>query len=410
MGIREEQLKEAFLEGLSLFSDRKKILIVPPDITRIHGMAGTLTCWAVDFFKSKVRTILPALGTHAPMTDNEIDLMFPGIDHSLFAVHDWRNDVVSLGTVPAAYIEELSEGQLSWSWEAQVNKLIASGEYDLILSIGQVVPHEVIGMANYNKNIFVGTGGPEGINKSHYLGAVYGMERILGQTDSPVRSVLDYAQEHFARHLPIEYALTVMKGRDAGPLPVGLFMSNERDCFEAASSLSSEVNVIRLEKAPGLVVVNLDPTEYRSTWLGNKSIYRTRMAIAGGGRLIVIAPGVKTFGEDKEIDRLIRNFGYCGKERIMAEVARKTELSRNLAAAAHLIHGSSEGRFTITYCPKALSRQEVESVGYEYGDIGEMETRFQTRTVESGWNSDIDGNSYYYITNPASGLWVGPNR
>jgi nickel-dependent lactate racemase len=85
----------------------------------------------------------------------------------LFQVHNWRKDTENLGEVPAEFIHEQSEGKLNYAWPAQVNRRILHGGFDLILSIGQVVPHEVIGMANYNKNILVGKGGPEGINRSH---------------------------------------------------------------------------------------------------------------------------------------------------------------------------------------------------------------------------------------------------
>jgi nickel-dependent lactate racemase len=344
------------------------------------------------------------------MSESELDLMFPGVDHALFAVHDWRRDIVILGIVPAAFIEEVSEGLCSWDWEAQVNRRIASGEHDLIISIGQVVPHEVIGMANYSKNIFIGTGGSEGIHKSHYLGAVYGMERLMVRTDSPVRAVLDYAQEHVASHLSIEYVLTVMKNGEAWPVPAGLFMGADRACFEAASTLSSELNIIRLNASPQTVVVYLDPAEYRSTWLGNKSIYRTRMAIADDGRLIILAPGMKTFGEDMEIDRIIRRFGYRGTEAVMKDIEEGGMLSGNLAAAAHLIHGSGEGRFSITCCPGHLTREEIELVGYGWGNLEKMTEFYRISSLKEGWNRDAGGSSFFYITNPAAGLWIGPDK
>ncbi len=130
-----------------------------------------------------------------------------------------------------------------------------------------------------------------------------------------------------------------------------------------------KVNFTVLDEAPRKMVVYLDPEEFHSTWLGNKAVYRTRMAIADGGELIVLAPGVKTFGEDRQIDGLIRKYGYTGTPRVMQLVRETEDLPKNLSAAAHLIHGSSEGRFRITYCPGHLSREEIESVGYGYADL-----------------------------------------
>jgi len=410
-GISLEAMKKHFFKGLKALGKRERVLLIPPDITRLHGMGGTLAVWAVEYYKDAVKAILPALGTHVPMTDAEIDIMYPGLDHELFVGHDWRNDIVTLGTVPAAFVEKVSEGRLSYSWKAQVNKLLVSGGFDLILSLGQVVPHEVIGMANHTKNIFVGTGGSEGINKSHYLGAVYGMERIMGRANSPVRAIMDYAFTHFGSDMPLVFALTVVGRNTEGKMtPMGLFMGDDRECFDQACTLSLKVNFTMVDRPLKKVVVYLDPGEFRTTWLGNKSIYRTRMAIADGGELIVLAPGVHTFGEDKEIDRLIRKYGYKGTDFVLKSVAQNDELKENLSAAAHLIHGSSEGRFSIRYCPGSLTTEEVESVGYLYGDLKRMQERYGNNQATEGWNTTADGEEYYYISNPAVGLWAHADR
>ena len=255
-----------------------------------------------------------------------------------------------------------------------------------MLSIGQVVPHEVMGMANYNKNVFVGTGGVRGINESHFIGEAYGMERMMGRADTPLRRILNYAQDNFCKDLPLVYVLTVIGPRDDGSLAVrGLYVGSDVECFEAAAELSVKVNFTVLDEAPAKMVVYLDPEEFHSTWLGNKSVYRTRMAIADSGELIVLAPGVKTFGEDRQIDALIRKYGYCGAPRVMQCVRDSDDLPHNLSAAAHLMHGSSEGRFRITYCPGHLSREEIESVGYAYGDLAAMLTRYGPVTRRDGW-------------------------
>ncbi len=404
-------MKKVFLKGLKNIGTRERILLIPPDITRVHSLAGLLTLWAVEYYGDAVKAVLPALGTHKPMSSEELDIMFPGVDHSLFVEHNWRDDIIELGEVPASFIEEVSEGKLSYSWKAQVNRLLISGGFDLILSLGQVVPHEVIGMANYSKNIFVGTGGAEGINKSHYLGAVYGMERIMGRADNPVRSVLDYAQDHFAQTLPIVFALTVVYRNKNGEMQcAGLFMGDERKCFEDASELSLKKNFIMVDKPLSKVVVYLDPSEFRSTWLGNKAIYRTRMAIADGGELIIIAPGVTSFGEDEEIDRLIRTYGYAGSETILRAVGREQELKENLSAAAHLIHGSSEGRFSVRYCPGGLSREEIEKAGFLFGEIEYNRKKYIGEEVRDGFNTDSEGEEYYFISNPAIGLWAHEDR
>ncbi len=408
--LSSAQLQQLLNEAFAVLGPRSSVLAVPPDQTRAHSRAGDLTSFAWQHYGDRLKAILPALGTHSPMRPAQLTSMFPGVPHSLFRIHDWRNDIETLGEVPAEIIQDLSEGKLHYAWPAQVNKLISRGGFDLILSIGQVVPHEVIGMANYTKNILVGTGGREGINRSHYLGAVYGMERIMGRAENPVRSVLNYASDHFLRHLPIVYVLTVVGRAADGRLAVrGLFIGDDAECFHRASELSLKVNFELVEEPLRKAVVYLDHEEFHSTWLGNKAVYRTRMALADGGELIILAPGVREFGEDKTIDALIRKYGYFGTPATLKAVEENPELANDLSAAAHLIHASSEGRFTITWCPGHLTRQEIESVGFQFGDLDTMLTRYNPETLRMGPNS-INGEEFFFISNPGLGLWAHQSR
>jgi nickel-dependent lactate racemase len=404
------QLNDLLTEGLAKLGERRNVLVVPPDQTREHSRAGELTDLAWRYYGDRLKAVLPALGTHTAMRPDQIARMFPETPRNLFRVHNWRTDVETVGVVPAQFIREQSEGKLNYEWPAQVNRHIARDGFDLILSIGQVVPHEVIGMANYTKNILVGTGGREGINRSHYLGAVYGMERIMGRAANPVRNVLDYAAEHFLRHLPIVYVLTVVGRRADGELAVrGLYMGDDAECFHLAAALSLKVNFEMLDEPIHKAVVYLDPAEFHSTWLGNKAIYRTRMALADGAELVVLAPGVKEFGEDKTIDGLIRKYGYRGTPATLEAVNAHEDLARDLSAAAHLIHGSSEGRFTITWCPGHLSKKEVEGVGFQYGDLNELLQRYDPEKLSLGWNH-ADGEKIFFISNPGLGLWAHRSR
>lgn len=409
--ITSEEMKQGLFETFSKLGDKKRVLAIPPDFTRFHSKAGDLTQYSYEYFGNKLTDILPALGTHFEMTKSEISKMFGDIPHELFRVHQWKSDLVTLGRVPGEFVNEISEGKVSYDWPAQVNKLLVDGGHDLILSIGQVVPHEVVGMANYNKNIFVGTGGQEGINKSHFLGAVYGMEKMMGRADTPVRRVLNYASDHFAKELPILYIQTVIGKDDAGKLVMrGLYVGDDYECFERASELSLEVNFEMLDKPLDKIIVYLDPEEFKSTWLGNKAIYRTRMAIADDGELIVLAPGLKEFGEDKDIDKLIRKYGYLTSPEILKLVDESEDLKNNLSAAAHLIHGSSENRFRITYCPGNISKEEIESVNFNYADLNDMIIKYNPNKLKDGFTTMPNGEEVFYISNPALGLWAYKER
>src|SRR5262252_643908 len=408
--LTSSELQSALFQALSKLGKKHRVIVVPPDITRLHSYAGDLTRFVHVFYGDMLKTILPAVGTHRAMSPTQLTQMFGDIPHNLFRAHNWRTDVITLGEVPCEFVHQQSEGKLSYSWPAEVNHLIVEGGFDLVFSLGQVVPHEVIGMANYNKNILVGVGGPLSIGRSHFLGAVYGMERIMGRADNPVRRVLNYAADHFLSHIPIVYILTVVGRNEDGRLAVkGLFVGDDDECFQRASQLSLKVNVFSLDSEIRKAVVYLNPEEAKSTWLGNKAIYRTRMALADGAELIVLAPGVKDFGEDEAIDRLIRKHGYFGTSATLEAVENDPELASNLSAAAHLIHGSSEGRFTITYCPAGISQREICDAGFRYGNLNEMAKKYDIQKLRHGLNY-VAGEEIYFIPSPGLGLWAHCGR
>ena len=408
--LSDADLAQAIRSSLAKLSAPRRVLAIPPDITRLNSKAGVLTGAIARELGAALSDVLPALGTHVPMSATQISRMYPGVDPALFRVHDWRRDVVTIGTIPVHEVEAATEGLWHEPWPAQLNRLIWQGGHDLILSIGQVVPHEVAGMANGTKNLFIGCGGADGINESHFIGAAYGMERMMGRADTPVRRLLDLALTRFCQHLNIIFIQTVIGADAQGNLVTrGLYIGAGTEPFRAAAALSLQVNFQLLEEQPMKMVVSLDPEEFHTTWLGNKAIYRTRMAIGDGGELVILAPGLSGFGEDPEIDRLIRAYGYRTTPQIMAALGSSAELKRNLSAAAHLIHGSSEGRFLVTYCPGHLTRAEIEGVGYQWGDLAAAQARYQPQGRRDGWHT-VGGERCYFISNPALGLWSWKGR
>ena len=210
--IGDAELKELVMGTIAATGKEiKKLLLLPPDHTRLNSQAGRITniIWNELHDKCKI-DIMPALGTHSPMGETELKLMFGDtIPMDAYLVQDWRNDVVTLGKADSKLISELSGGKLDYEVNIQVNKILFE-DYDLILSIGQVVPHEVVGMANYTKNIMVGVGGSDIINKSHFLGAVSNLEKIMGHAESPVRSLFNYGVNTYLADRPLVYMLTVV--------------------------------------------------------------------------------------------------------------------------------------------------------------------------------------------------------
>lgn len=412
-GIDDNELLKALEQSISEKRESlKKVLLIPPDFTRSHSGAGKITAMYYDMLKDTCKVdILPALGTHEPMSKEECREMFgEGIPMESIIDHKWRTDVVKLGEVPAEYVNSISEGLINEPIDVEVNKLLLDKSYDLIISIGQVVPHEVVGMANYSKNIFVGCGGSQMINKTHMLGAFYGMERIMGRDHSPVRKVFDYAEENFIKDMPLMYILTVTTQNEGKVAINGLFAGRDRKIFEEAVKLSQEKNLTFMDKPLKKVVVFLDDKEFKSTWLGNKAVYRTRMAIENGGELIVLAPGVRKFGEDDDNDALIRKYGYVGREEVLELCRSNEDLQNNLSVAAHLIHGSSDGRFSITYAVEKMSKEEIEGAAFKYMPLNEAYKKYDPLKLKDGFNVLEDGEEIFYISNPALGLWVDKSR
>jgi nickel-dependent lactate racemase len=409
--LTEEHMREAVRAAIARAEDPSRMLVLPPDGTRVHSGAGALTRILYEESRNAERfDVMPAIGTHFPMDARELRAMFGDqIPLSAYLEHNWRSGLRRFGVVPADVVHEVSQGVLRASMPdydipVEVSERVADGGYGAIISVGQVLPHEVAGMANGFKNVLVGTGGQETINKSHFLGAAYGMERMMGCARNPVRDVFNYAHDHFLAPLRIVYILTVMEQVGAGEVAMrGIFVGDGLEAFQQAAALSLQVNVVLVDGPQHKVVAHLDPSEFKSTWLGNKAIYRTRMMMADGGELLVIAPGVRAFGEDPEIDRLVRRYGFRGTPEILRAARENADLAANLSAAAHLIHGSSEGRFRVVYAtdPELLSREEVEGVGFEWMHIGDALRQYPVDELADG---PQDG--FYYVSRPALGLWA----
>ena len=393
---------------------KKKILLIPPDITRFYAKAGLIAGYIYDNFKDKATVhVIPALGSHLRMTDEEHRALFGTeipAEHILH--HNWRQDTICLGYVPADYVRELSEGKMDEEIDISINHLLADGGYDYILSLGQVVPHEIVGLANYSKNIFVGLGAASMIDATHFLSAVYGVERILGRADTPVRKVFDYAENKMREQgILVNYLLTVVTRFDEENEVNGIFFGTERDAFEQAAELSQKYNINYVDKPLNKVVVYMQPEEFRSTWVGNKAIYRTRMAIADGGELLILAPGIATLGEDPTMNQVLNHHGYHTSEEILKimETPEGKDLCDNRGVASHMILSTSDNRFKITYALKALDAQTIENAKFNWVNFDDVVTKYDPAKLKDGYNT-VDGEEIYYISNPALGLWADKSR
>ena len=384
----------------------KKVLLLPPDITRAHSGSG----WIVEefykiFSKEAEVYVIPTLGQHLPHTPEQNKWMFGSIPEERILKHDWRNGVKTIGEVPADFVKEVSHGKADWPIPVCVNRTLLEGGWDLIVNVGHVVPHEVLGFANHNKNYFIGLGGKPMICASHMMAACCGIENNLGRLITPLRACYNRAQEQYLSHLPDFFFEVVMAYDDQGELRhIGAFVGDDLDTYLDAAKLSRERNITIVPPLKKVVAV-MQGDEFYSTWVANKAIYRTRMAMADGGELLIIAPGLKRFGEQEEVDKLIRAYGYSGTENVMKLWRTEPVLQDLTHGTAHLIHGSSEGRFRITYAPGHLTKEEVESVCFGYADLAETLKRYDPAKMKTGFNTMPDGEEVYYISTPSAGLW-----
>ncbi|OGD22430.1 MAG: hypothetical protein A2W03_01575 [Candidatus Aminicenantes bacterium RBG_16_63_16] len=413
-GISPERVDELLDSMLEKLGRPRRVLLVPPDFTRFISGAGAITCRLYQKLAPAAEvTIAPALGTHRPMTAAELSTMFPGMPHDIFLEHRWRDPLTHLGDVPSEFVEGQSGGELRFPIRWEVNKRLLEVPWDRIISIGQLLPHEVSGISGHSKNIVVGLGGSDAIHKTHFFSAVYGREKIMGRVESPVRNIFNYVAENFLRGLPTTYLMTVLGRDETGGLATkGIWACDGYESFPKAGRLCRRLNITFLDEPLPKIIVYLPPHEYKSTWVGNKAVYRTCLALAEGAELVVIAPGVVEFGEDPAIDALIRRYGYRGKTKLMEAVERREDLRSNLGAAAALINGSGNGRFSITYCTndrgggKGLTRREVESVGYRFSPLEPALERYDPALMKDGFNMLNDGEAVFYISNPGQGLWA----
>lgn len=401
-------VKRSAEESLSRICKKpKKVLLLPPDITRAHSGVGWITEQLYHHFSTVADVyVMPTLGQHLPHSVEQNKWMFGTIPEEKILKHDWINDCRKLGEIPRHYVRKVTNGAANWDIPVSINKIVVDEPWDIIINIGHVVPHEVLGFANHNKNYFIGLGSKETICASHMAAACYGIENNLGTLVTPLRHCFNKAENEFLGSLPNVYIQLVMAYNEEGNLVhTGYYCGNDLDTYLLAAQQSAKKNITIVPPLKKVVAV-MQGDEFFSTWVANKAIYRTRKAMADGGELIIIAPGLKRFGEQEEVDKIIRKYGYSGTDTIM-KLWKKEPILQDLAhATAHLIHGSSEGRFKITYAPGHLSKEEIESVNYNYLDYNDAVKRYHFESLKNGFNVLPNGEQIYFISTPSAGLWT----
>ena len=389
----------------------KRVLLLPPDITRAHCGAGWITNKFYHVFSKTAEVhLIPTLGQHVPHTPEQNTWMFGDVPEERIHAHDWRDGSKRIGEISADYVKDISKGKADWSIPIALNRMLLEDKWDLIINVGHIVPHEVLGFANHNKNYFIGLGGKDTICASHMMAACCGIENNLGRLITPLRACYNKAEADYLGHLPDMFFQVVMAYDEEGRLNhTGVYVGDDLETYLQGAKTSQKQNITITPPLKKVVAV-MQGDEFHSTWVANKAIYRTRMAMADGGELLIIAPGLKRFGEQPDVDALIRRYGYCGTPKIMKLWKTQPEMQDLTHGTAHLIHGSSEGRFNITYAPGHMTAEDIRGVGYDYMDIAEAQKRYDPDKMQYGFNTMPDGEVVYYIATPSAGLWSTRER
>lgn len=392
--------------------DLRRVLLLPPDLTRAHSGAGKITETIYKALAPYADVhVIPTLGQHQPHSAEQNRWMFGDIPNERIHIHDWIAGVTRVGVIPAHLVKETTAGVADWDIPIDLNTSLMQEKWDLIVNIGHVVPHEVLGFANHNKNYFIGLGGKETICASHMAAAIYGIENNLGQLITPLRACFNWTENEFLRDLPDVYLQVVMKrSPDNRLVTCGVYVGDDLETYLMAARKSRAENITVLDQPVQKIVAVMQADEFHSTWVANKAVYRTRMALADGGNLLIIAPGLRRFGEQKPVDALIRKYGYRGTPHTLAQYREQADLQQLAHATAHLLHGSSEGRFTISYAPGFLTKQEIELVNYGYLPLEEALRRYPPKKMQEGWNTMPDGEKVFFISTPSAGLWSTKQR
>ena len=375
-------------DALSPIPEGSRVVAIVPDKTR-DDTTHILLPMAIDELTDKRLgsfEVLIAQGTHAPMTDSEKyaktgrEAWATWTRESEIHDHRWNNpsELIELGELGSETVSELTGGTYSEGVKVSVNRRISPANCDVVLIFGAVLPHEVAGFAGGAKYLFPGVSGRELTNVTHWIGALSGIESVIGRVDTPVRRMIEAAADMVPARI-ISFSSVVSRVNDGTMKTRALFAGDLRKTFRAAAEVSRDAHIRRTGRKYKRVVALLD-RHFDELWTGGKASYKLGGIIEDGGELIIYAPHLTQFSRThgKKIER----FGYAPIERIKELAASEPELAEDLCVAAHLAHvayagaraddGSVGGRFRITLASQ-ISRERCERANLGYTEPAELD-------------------------------------
>jgi lactate racemase len=352
----------------------KKVLLIVPDATRTAPVDLCFKALHEQLAEGTAAfDVMVALGTHQAMTEKAIcDRL--GISlaqrreryRSVQLInHDWQNPdaLMSLGTIPAKEISELSGALFAMDVEVRVNRRLF--DYDQLIIIGPVFPHEVVGFSGGNKYLFPGVSGPEVLNFFHWLGAVVTNPMIIGNKWTPVRKVVDRAGSMVS--VPKLCFCLVVKGTDLA----GVFVGSPEAAWTEASELSRQLHIVYKEK-PFSTILSCAPRMYGDLWTGGKCMYKLEPVLADGGELIIYAPHISSVSLTH--GRVIEKIGYHCRDYFLRQWDKFKDYP--WGTLAHSTHVRGIGKFenAVEHCRARVTlatripRETCEKINLGYRD------------------------------------------
>lgn len=359
----------------------ERVLAIIPDKTRDDN-THVLFPIASEFLSRRGVAAFDALvaqGTHPPMSQSQ-KLSKIGCDEFSGQLFDHRWDdpeeLITLGELSVETVRELTNGLIETGVPVSINKLLGPGIYDTVLVFGATVPHEVAGFAGGAKYFFPGVAGPELTHTTHWLGALAGIENIIGRVDTPTRRLIEAATDLIDARI-ISLNTVVSRRSDDELMTYALYTGDIREAFRRAAEVSRQVHIRYTGRKYKRVIALLDP-HYDELWVGGKASYKLGAIIEEGGELIIYAPHLTRLSETH--GALIEKYGYAPLESVRDMLGVSQELRENLCIAAHLAHVAYEGRFKITMAT-GLDEETCRRVNLGYMDYRGFEIREDQDTL-----------------------------
>ena len=347
--LSRTDLRAILEQSLLRVAPGARVLSIIPDKTRDDN-TDILFPIATEILQARQISQFDALvaqGTHVPMTDEEKrskiganENSVPGLGHVYD--HQWNvpEELVTIGELSAARVTELTGGLITKAVPVNLNRRLGPGVYDTVLIFSATVPHEVAGFAGGAKYLFPGVAGPDLTHATHWLGALAGIENVIGRVETPTRHMIEAAADFVAAQI-ITLNSVITREEDNRLRTHALFAGDFRGAFRRAAEVSREIHIKYTGRKYQRVVALLDE-HYDELWVGGKASYKLGGIIEAGGELIIYAPHLRSISETH--GRLIEKYGYAPLDRVREMVALSTELQNNLAVAAHLAHVSYAGQ------------------------------------------------------------------